>query len=911
MLIRSHLCSKWAAVTTMGLSIMGCAGNAGHYTIPRSTPVPAQDEAGTVLIAPTMVAPWDEVSAALKPAFTLTGDQAVAKVLPTTESINEQIINAFGASLAAGLPTTSTTSTTTVGGTQPGTTSTTEKKAGSAPTLTNALPSGVAAPSAPSTGATLGTDPVLMYRAATYLLEEVQLLNQEIDNAASQSCYVPYVVKLKLAVMNFRPRLPYSAHAHIGFSYNGALASNTRLSASGPMPPQPSHELAPECQLGGLNPEVVPLLVADDMQVALRSQAAEAAQQLAFGLSALIHGAGISANVGSLQGSLTAISNHDLTSTLTVGRESESSLYALITPSNQASDQASLVSQTYDVAVLLLVPRFYFSGADDPQSPTIAVTTFTEYRNASSGKPLPRATAAALIDKANQIIPKHLTPPGITVWNRLGDDQKAFETNRLVTAVKTGSAGALMDLVSCKSPAVESDSHERSSMLCDINGQSLFTKEFRPYMWAEMASFLDYDTVKLALFQAPLPTPIKVPSQQFVLNDDGSNPIQAVVGAVSARWSAKLAGFLEVTPFDVKSWKKLPPVTIAAQGLALDTTAHTLTLTFPSLKKLNITCLAPADIPPRPANPEMAASGEQPRTPDCPVGVGGAGTFDQPNAIDLRLVGCDPSKQLCPALTDTSFANEDGKDWLARKVNWFFDAQQLALRDIQAMPEGSQGRLALEARHQSIAKVTTLLRAAAVKIDKEKQAQAALAKEVPAKKATLQAALDDVREKREEAWEAVQKAAIAANLKEFIDDHAALGVSLYASPQSNSVAKAILSNFGKTIPYDSSGTGQLVLTLTPTPATDTISIKVDGASLKSITDDSGVSIAFDAKHGFVLPKAGVYTLNLTSLNGKYPVNLTAQLLKGDNNDGQPTIQPFQPTPPDQKPDPKSDKSAPK
>jgi hypothetical protein len=279
-----------------------------------------------------MVAPWDDVSTALKPNFSLTGDQAAAQVLPTTEGISQQILSAFGASLAVGLPTTSVSSQNVVGGASPGATTTTNKATGVAPTLTSTLPSGVTLPSGSASAPTLGLDPVLKYKAANYLLQEVQLLNQEIENAASRSCYVPYVVRLKLAVMNYRPRLPYSVHAHIGFFYQGALASRTAPQIDSGPPPTASTELAPECQVEATNPTVIPFLVADDVQVALEARSAEAASQVALGLSGLIGGAGVGGNASSLQAGLTAISNHDLTSSLTVGRESDSSLYVDITP---------------------------------------------------------------------------------------------------------------------------------------------------------------------------------------------------------------------------------------------------------------------------------------------------------------------------------------------------------------------------------------------------------------------------------------------------------------------------------------------------------------------------------------------------------------------------------------------------
>jgi hypothetical protein len=963
-----------------------------------------------------MVAPWDEVSASLKPAFALTGDQAAGQVLPNTEAITEQVLNAFGASLAVGLPTTSAASKTILGGSTPGTTTTITKSPGTAPTITNTIPSGATLPSEAGAAGTLGLDPVLKYKAANYLLQEVQLLNQEIDNAANRSCYVPYVVKLKLAVMNFRPSLPYSVHAHIGFFYNGALASRTRPATNSPnlQLPNPSPELANECQVAGINPAVVPLLVADDVQTALLSRAAEAATQLSFGLSALIQGAGIGANVGSMQQNLTAITNHELTSSLTVGREAENSLYALITPNNQASNAADLVSQTYDVAVLLLIPRFYFSGVNDPQSPIISVSTYSEYRDATTGAVLESGSSDALIAQAERIIPPHLTAAGLHVWQtKLTRADKLNEARLLADSVKAAGAQLFLSRIRCQIDP-NKDPSGYQSKLCDGN-KPYISDWMVESLYTDAASLLDYDVEKLALFQAQLPTPIKIPSQEILLSDDGNNPIQVVLGGVSGRSVAKLNASLLVTPFDVKAWKSETPVRVPAQTLVLDSTAHTLTATFPSLKKLNITCLSPVEIPPKPtpppvppgapaaapapppavtaagspaplgetagapapapasppapppalhagakqagapAKPAGAANGTA-KTPDCPTREADAGTVIRPNGILLQLVGCDPEKQLCPSLTDTSIPSEESGveegsgGWLLNKHGHLLAAQQLLRKDIEdkkrqsnqamlrsaleatakacpsndrALQEGLQAvakacpspddalqreLIGLMRRDSQLTDLLTALAAAASASDEVTIAQRAIGNASPKDKA-LAAKGDQLHAARTQwraKWDDVRRAAITANLSEYIEDHATIGVSLYSSPQSTNPAKVAVTNVGQTIPYDSSGAGQLVITVSPTPATDTVNVSVSGASLRSILDATGSAIAFNAKHGFVLPAAGVYTLNLMSLNDKHPVALVAQALKGDANDGQSLTQNFLPTAPQWKPTPRAD-----
>jgi hypothetical protein len=862
-------------------------------------------EAGTVLVSPTMVAPWDEVSATLKPAFALTGDQAASQVIPTTESISQQVLDAFGASLAVGLPTTATSSKTVVGGSSPGTTTTTQTNPGTAPTVANTIPAGATLPAAPTSAATLGLDPVLKYKAANYLLQEVQLLNQEIDNAANRSCYLPYVVKLKLAVMNFRPLLPYSVHMHIGFLYNGALASNTRLPRAAAQLPLGNPELAPECQLThAALPVVVPMLVADDVQAALNSRAAEAASQIAFGVSALVQGAGIAANAGSFKQSLTAITNHDLSSTLTVGREAENSLYALITPNNQASNQASLVSQTYDVAVLLLVPRAYFGGVVDPQSPTIAVATFSEYRDAKTGVILTDNAQSAMLEQAKRVLPRYLSNEGKTAWYRMAADEQANEVKRLADTVKAAAPEKFWERVNCTlskpevptqfcgCPHPDATQTGKTSLTC-------FTGT-RASLWTELSSFLDYDVDKLSLFQARLPTAVQVPSQQIVLNDDGNNPLQAVLGGVSGRSIAKIGAFMEVTPFDVKAWNSKAPVTIPAQALTLDTTAHTLTATFPSLKKLNITCLTPAVIPAKPPAPKLpkppvpkppAGSGAaakpespEPKDPDCPVRGADAGTPQHPNAIVFQLVGCDPSKVLCPALTDTSITAEDKSRWLTKYASQVSIMQRLlAVQGAAIQAEKTQTDEEAQLRAEKLVALDLQAKNVADVLGKMEEASE-----------TLAGAPDSVISAR---WRDLRSSIVTARLDGYIEDRATIGVSLFASQQSTATAKVDFANFGPNVSYDSSGVGQLIVTLTPTPASDTIGVTVDGASLKDVLDSTGAAVPFNAKHGFVLPQAGVYTFELTNLKANQHVTVTAQALKGDAADGQPAKKDFSPIAP--------------
>lgn len=800
----------------VALFLTGCANEGG---VRRSRPASTQDQAGTVLVSPTMVAPWDEVSASLKPNFALTGDQATTQVLPVTESITQQTLSAIGASLAIGLPTTSATSKTVSGSGSVTTTETTERAPGVTPALSNTLPASTSLP-AISSPASIGLDPSLKYKAANYLLQQVQLLNQEIDGAASRSCYAPYLVRMKLAVMNFRPGLPYSVHEHIGF---GLSTDYLKVVAGAPN----------ECRYAESQIAVIPLLVADDVQTAFATSSAEVASQLALGLSALQHGAGIAANTGALHQDLTAISNHVLSSSLTIGRESESSIYALITPNNQASDQASLVSQTYDVAVLLLVPRFYFGAADALQPVPITLSTYSQYRDASSGVVLPEATEEAKIHAADQIMHHHLSADAWKKWVEEDRNGKLLNITALTDAIEIGSLGDFI------------------IAFCDVSPSQCEKQQalghLAPVLWNEFGSLLDYDPVKQAVFEAPLPPPIRIPSQQVLLVDDGVNPIQTSVGGVTAKSATKLSAFLNVTPFDPDRSAALDPIMVPSQSLSLNTSAHTLTLTFPSLAKLGIKCLAPMKVSDAPA--AASAKGRVKRKNLAKVNVGtqakcpprgaDAGTQTHPNRILLTLVDCDPNKQLCPDLTDTAGLSQ---------------------------PSIATNMKPIDRPHEALISAKTQLDLVQ---DKLQTLQGRLRSGTPSKGVTPPPIPSS-------------SAPVVDGAKE---DKANLGVTLISTEKSTDPAKVSFSNTGQVIQMDGNGTGKLVVTVSVSSSSDTIGVSIQNAALSAIVDNAGAAVPFDSKLGFVLPQSGLYTFQLVNMADGALVTLIAQALRGNSKDG--------------------------
>jgi hypothetical protein len=145
-------------VVSVFLAVIAVTACQAAASVKLSEPVRvnSQDQAATVLVTASMLAPWATVSAALKPTFTMTGDAAVAEVLTTTESSQRQV-SAFGASLGVGLPGTSTSfsngqmSNTTQGSnTSIGVTTTSVSNNGMVTTLTTTTKTPGVAPAAPT-----------------------------------------------------------------------------------------------------------------------------------------------------------------------------------------------------------------------------------------------------------------------------------------------------------------------------------------------------------------------------------------------------------------------------------------------------------------------------------------------------------------------------------------------------------------------------------------------------------------------------------------------------------------------------------------------------------------------------------------------------------------------------------------
>lgn len=600
----TRLIRNLALPTLVALATGGCA----TLSDDRPVTVASADEAASLEITQSSVEPWGTAAPALVPNFTMSGDAALAKVAPITERINRQMLDSFVASLAAGLPQSSSTSVLTTKGikTDPsaatdGTTTeltdTTTKGPGTVPTVSTTTAGGVTLPGGGDVSGALGLDPYVQYRGAYYLNQMVQLMNREVMNAPSRRCYAPYLVKLKVAVMPYRARLPYAIHARIGFFDNdpdqAASAIDKKEAAAGDGQTGASSAATVPAVGGALDvagkppanncdkrqvPMVMPIIAADDMQVALKSKTLEVAQQLGFALNFMVGGVGGNAGASNLKQSLSAILSNDLSSALTVTRSTENTLYMRIAPNNEPSGEPAMIGQTYDIAVLVLVPVSYLTKQDDPK---VRFDLVTEFRDARTGQILSSPGTTRRVQILDRVLTPFLSPEVLKKWTGLKPETRLYAGDKLTAATTALDLKSMIAAMKCLpgtdapketdvANAVDRSAIERG---CTI---SIEPKRAR-FLMTAMGEYIADSPFKGGMLDIPAPVDIGLPKQTVLVSDNGTSAASAIIAGVQGAGSARLQGYLELKVAGTGEVRHVP-----ITGSLLDPVARTLTLTFPS-----------------------------------------------------------------------------------------------------------------------------------------------------------------------------------------------------------------------------------------------------------------------------------------------------------------------------------------
>lgn len=314
--------------------------------VPRAA---TQEEAGSVHFAVLSVGRWDEFVDALQPEFDLTPEGALERVLAPTRISARHDEDRVALRIAAGAD-------------------------AEAP-----APEGKDRHEAVLPDVTLHADPMTQYWAATALYQEVQLLSRYLRHAAIRPGTVPYVVRMQLTLLPRRRRLPYDAYATLSF-FPAGKHDGPGWSVRGDGEPQPETAEAPAPV-----PEVLPLLVTDNLEAGIAAASARSAREL--GLAAGGKGGSVGLAAGSSETERAA--GIDLNSLLTVARVTDNTLRVRLGALQQGSSQYAMVPRTHGITVLVMMPE----GAK-----RLYVAVRTTMVDVDTGEQLPQRSEARVLE---------------------------------------------------------------------------------------------------------------------------------------------------------------------------------------------------------------------------------------------------------------------------------------------------------------------------------------------------------------------------------------------------------------------------------------------------------------------------------------------------------------------------------
>lgn len=587
------------------VALVGCKDTIDEKLEPH---LPAtQAEAGMTTLAVTGVDRWSDVVNRLAPNFKLAnGDDALAKVLPVTFKIQDQILDSLGGGLAVGLPgstrTVKETLTETTG--QPRSESRTEEQTegpGTPPTLGSIDPVGqrtAAALEKINFASDLEEEPFLQYQIANALFQEVNLLNRHVQNAAHRHGFVPYLMRMQVGVTPFARLQPFDVYTRIAFftrpPKNCEAATSSAGSSTAPNPLILKSPPGLDCSAASRIPYVVPLLVTDNLEATRASRARDVLRQLALALGGTVQNVTLQAELRRLREDLETIGGTSLNSLQSVTRLTDNAIQvrfgAVNDPAVKREFGRSMIVRNYSISLLLLVPR---ESVENNTAPVASLSAKTEIRNSRTGEILPLRTAA-LLDRQMARIDERFqlgVPPARRrdIFQGLANavirrEQPDF-CNQLASLVIDSKLDAeqkkLWENIRSRKGAPDDPVPH-----CATNAINLPPIVTAQNIWADVAGLIasfDFQTasVDLPLVQG-LSLPVKQPA---LLRDDGRAITTQLVGGgglVPERLEARLAVGLREPRAGTDT---LP---LAAESIAVGENGRNVVARFPSLAALGI-----------------------------------------------------------------------------------------------------------------------------------------------------------------------------------------------------------------------------------------------------------------------------------------------------------------------------------
>ena len=394
------------AKATFCLLLMSCS----HFRDTKPVRFAKQADVGSVHVAVQSVAPFEGYINSLQPQFEYDTNKAIAAAIQQTQTEESQLFRALMASLSVSGPQTALSNTKkTEGGirTEEHTETTTQGDLGKV-TAPAAAPTNTAAAKSLA-DEKIGLDQSLTFRAAAALLQEVTLLNAYVRDAAISRGARPYIIRMLVTLFPNARLEPYDAYSTISFfetprsgddEYLRTAGFTTYEAAEGDAAIQADIALA----LKGAKEapctrpiEVIPLVVTDNIESSLHSDAAQRIRDLSAALQAFAGATAVGANARSRAEDSNKTLSRNLNSLFTLARVAPNAIEARLGAA-WANGRFVMVPRTFNVTVILLVPTATKTGigTEVVPCPNVTFISMTRMRDAEKGTLLPNRTARVL-----------------------------------------------------------------------------------------------------------------------------------------------------------------------------------------------------------------------------------------------------------------------------------------------------------------------------------------------------------------------------------------------------------------------------------------------------------------------------------------------------------------------------------
>tara|TARA_R110000868_G_scaffold342584_1_gene603440 strand:- start:361 stop:2400 length:2040 start_codon:yes stop_codon:yes gene_type:complete len=369
----------------VGAVLAACSADFGDLFTP--VRVSAHEDAATVNMTVTMVAPWDDLIDDLTPAVGLDFAGAEGRALAQTSAQTSRDQRSSGIGFQAGYQNLSGGAT----------------KADEPPELKDPKdPVGKDRKAADLPGLaeipkTFEDDPLLALTAANALFQEGKLLEAMPKYAALRPGYRAYVVRLQVGVVPYRRNLPYDVFTTISFFTNydspvttgqdianlikaakdaanraddAYLAGDTAGEASERAAARTAWaEVAKKQQQA----QVLPILVTDNLENTLSSRSRGDLRQITFALTAILPNIAASLSLSDIHELIRSFYGNEQNGLLTVGRVSDNSLRVRLGAPRQPTAGYAMIPRTHNITTLVLVPEDYTGN--------LQVVTRSEFRD--------------------------------------------------------------------------------------------------------------------------------------------------------------------------------------------------------------------------------------------------------------------------------------------------------------------------------------------------------------------------------------------------------------------------------------------------------------------------------------------------------------------------------------------------